>query len=47
MIHNFRSLADVTLDLYDYALLVGENNTGKTSVLTALRCFYEDGGGQV
>lgn len=43
MIHNFRSLADVTLDLYDYALLVGENNTGKTSVLTALRCFYEDG----
>jgi len=43
-IHNFRSLKHVTLALGDYSLLVGQNNTGKTGVLTALRCFYEEGG---
>jgi predicted ATP-dependent endonuclease of OLD family len=43
-IHNFRSLKHVTLALGDYSLLVGQNNTGKTSVLTAIRCFYEEGG---
>ena len=43
-IHNFRSLKDVTLTLDDYSLLVGRNNAGKTAVLTALRCFYEEGG---
>lgn len=43
-IHNFRSLKDVTLTLGDYSLLVGQNNAGKTAVLTTLRCFYEEGG---
>jgi predicted ATP-dependent endonuclease of OLD family len=43
-IHNFRSLGDLTLALEDYSLLVGQNNTGKTSVLMALRCLYEEGG---
>lgn len=43
-VHNFRSLKDVTLTLGNYSLLVGQNNAGKTSVLTALRCFYEEGG---
>lgn len=41
-VHNFRSMKDVAFDLYDYSILVGANNTGKTSLLTALRIFYED-----
>lgn len=41
-IHNFRSLQDVTFNLYDYSILVGANNTGKTAILTALRIFYEN-----
>ncbi|HEX5413860.1 MAG TPA: AAA family ATPase [Terriglobia bacterium] len=43
-IHNFRSLSDLTLAMEGYSLLVGQNNAGKTSILTALRCFYEEGG---
>lgn len=31
-------------NMNDYNLLVGENNAGKTGVLTALRYFYEDQG---
>lgn len=42
-IHNIRSLLDVSFDLEKYSLLVGENNSGKTNVLTAIRMFYEDG----
>jgi len=42
-IHNFRSILDADFDLEKYALLVGENNAGKTNVITALRIFYEDG----
>jgi predicted ATP-dependent endonuclease of OLD family len=41
-IHNFRSIKNAKLNLYDYSLLVGANNVGKTSLLTALRIFYED-----
>jgi len=41
-IHNFRSIKDASLNLYDYSLLVGANNAGKTNLLTALRIFYED-----
>ncbi len=42
-IHNFRSIKEITFDLTKYALLVGENNSGKTNIATALRIFYEDG----
>jgi len=42
-IHNFRSVKDITFDLTKYALLIGENNSGKTNIATALRIFYEDG----
>jgi len=42
-IHNFRSIKDAKFDLYDYTLLVGANNAGKSNTLTALRKFYEDG----
>ena len=41
-IHNFRSIKDTFFDLYDYSILVGANNAGKTNILTALRIFYED-----
>jgi putative ATP-dependent endonuclease of OLD family len=44
ILHNFRSIKDATFRLSDYSLLVGENNAGKTAVVTALRIFYEDEG---
>jgi len=43
-LHNFRSIEDATLAFGNYTLLVGQNNAGKTSVLTALRVFYEHEG---
>ncbi|GIW81986.1 MAG: hypothetical protein KatS3mg105_3793 [Gemmatales bacterium] len=43
-LHNFRSIKDISIDMNDFGLLVGQNNAGKTSVLTALRMFYEEGG---
>lgn len=42
-LHNFRSVKDARLNLYNYSILVGANNAGKTNLLTALRVFYEDG----
>lgn len=44
IIHNFRSVLDATFEVSDYSLIVGENNSGKTNLLSALRVFYEDGG---
>jgi len=44
ILHNFRSIRDVEMETANYSLLVGENNSGKTSILTALRMFYEDSG---
>jgi len=41
-IHNFRSILDADFDLEKYSILVGENNAGKTNIITALRIFYED-----
>lgn len=41
-VHNFRSIKDAAFSLYNYSILVGANNVGKTSLLTALRIFYED-----
>ena len=43
-VHNFRCLKDVTFLLGDYTLVVGENNSGKTCLVSALRAFYEQGG---
>jgi predicted ATP-dependent endonuclease of OLD family len=42
-IHNFRSIEEAKFDVYNYTVLVGSNNAGKSNVLTALRIFYEDG----
>jgi predicted ATP-dependent endonuclease of OLD family len=41
-VHNFRSIKDAEFTLHNYSILVGANNAGKTSLLTALRIFYED-----
>lgn len=43
-IHNFRSIKDCDVSVDSYSLFVGENNSGKTNLLSALRVFYEDGG---
>lgn len=36
-IRNFRALTDVTVDLDETTILIGENNTGKTAFLEALK----------
>ncbi len=41
-IHNYRSIADAEFCLANYSLIIGENNAGKTTVINALRTFYED-----
>lgn len=41
-IHNFRSIIDADIEAHDFLMLVGANNAGKSNVITALRCFYED-----
>lgn len=41
-IHNFRSFKHTSFNLLNYGLLVGENNVGKTTLIDALRIFYED-----
>lgn len=43
-IHNFRSVEEAEFNLDDYTLLIGENNAGKTTIITAIRMFYEDKG---
>jgi len=43
-IHNFRSIKEETFYFNNLSLLVGENNAGKTNIISALRVFYEEGG---
>jgi putative ATP-dependent endonuclease of the OLD family len=43
-IHNFRGIVDQDLALNSYSLLVGPNNAGKSSVIDAIRAFYEKDG---
>ena len=46
-IHNFRGIHDGKLNLFDYNLLVGPNNAGKSTIIDAIRAFYEKDGFQV
>ncbi len=41
-IHNFRCIITANIEVKDYMLLVGANNAGKSTILHALRIFYED-----
>jgi putative ATP-dependent endonuclease of the OLD family len=41
-IHNFRCVHDATVLVSDYGLLIGANNSGKSSVIDAIRVVYED-----
>lgn len=41
-IHNVRNIEDISINLADFTMLVGENNSGKSTVFNALRFFYED-----
>ncbi|HRP03086.1 MAG TPA: AAA family ATPase [Candidatus Kapabacteria bacterium] len=43
-IHNFRSIIDGEFNLDNYCLLIGENNSGKSTIISALRILYEDSG---
>jgi predicted ATPase len=43
-IHNFRGILDQNFALKSYSLLVGPNNAGKSSVIDAIRAFYEKDG---
>lgn len=40
-IHNFRAIIDQTIKIHDYTLLVGANNAGKSTIIDAIRAFYE------
>ena len=43
-IHNFRGILEESIELKGYSLLVGANNSGKSSVIDAVRAFYEKDG---
>lgn len=43
-IHNFRGILEQEFWFNDYSLLVGQNNAGKTTVIDAIRAFYEKDG---
>ena len=40
-IHNFRGIIQEKFRLENYSLLVGSNNAGKSTVIDAIRAFYE------
>lgn len=43
-IHNFRGIIDASMSFQAYALLVGANNAGKSSIIDCIRAFYEKDG---
>jgi putative ATP-dependent endonuclease of the OLD family len=43
-IHGFRGILDQEITLKSYSVLVGPNNAGKSSVIDAIRAFYEKDG---
>lgn len=43
-IHNFRGIIDASMSFKSYALLVGANNAGKSTIIDCIRAFYEKDG---
>ena len=43
VVHNFRGLLHQEIALQPYTLLVGPNNAGKTTIIDAIRAFYNKG----
>lgn len=43
-IHNFRGIIDASMYFHPYALLVGANNSGKSTIIDCIRAFYEKDG---
>ncbi len=43
-IHNFRGIIDASMTFHSYALLVGANNAGKSTIIDSIRAFYEKDG---
>jgi predicted ATP-dependent endonuclease of OLD family len=43
-VHNYRGIIDQTFLLQNYSLFVGPNNSGKSSMINAIRAFYEKDG---
>lgn len=43
-IHNFRGIIDASMAFHSYALVVGANNSGKSTIIDCIRAFYEKDG---
>lgn len=43
-IHNFRGILDASMAFNSYALIVGANNSGKSTIIDCIRAFYEKDG---
>lgn len=41
-IHNFRSIENEKINLQDYTVLIGSNNSGKSNIIAALLYFYDE-----
>ena len=41
LVHNFRSIRDADMDLEEFSLVAGPNNSGKSNLFAAVRAFYE------
>jgi putative ATP-dependent endonuclease of OLD family len=44
VLHNYRSIHDASYELTDYSVLTGSNNAGKSTLVNAIRAFYEKDG---
>ncbi len=41
VVNNFRSIKNIKVNLNDFTMFIGANNSGKTNIIDALRIFYE------
>ncbi len=43
-LHNYRGIINANISFQNYSLLVGANNAGKSTIIDAIRAFYEKDG---